>query len=164
MAFSFVQVIPLIFVLDLWSSCFPPPVSYSIYHFIRLTATVAWKPPWTGKLGGSNILDRVQRHPVTHPVKPRTRSRSAICRGRLDSNPPRAPGGRRSHLPLPRASQRRRPLASPPPSRLPLPPPSSAYAPSPLLCTSPPHPPRRRRFRCLPVILAVAAHTVPPRR
>jgi hypothetical protein len=124
---------------------------------------VAWKPPWTGTFSGCKLLDGLQRHLVTHPVKPRTRRRSAICRGRLDSNlhvlPAAAarispalapPGGGRSPLPLPRASQRR-PLAPPTTAAA-----SSAYGPSPVPCTPPPHPPRHRRIRCLPIIQAVA--------
>jgi hypothetical protein len=105
-------------------------------------------------------MDGLQRH----PVKPRTRRRSAICRGCLDSNlhvlPAAAarispsltpPSGGRSHLPLPRASQRR-PLAPPTTAAA-----SSAYGPlacavyaaspssSPSPISLPPHHPGRRR-------------------
>jgi hypothetical protein len=108
---------------------------------VRLTATVAWKPPWTGKLGGSNILDRVQRHPVTHPDPEPIRHMS------------RAPGLQSS------TCSRRPPLASPPPSRLPAAAARTSHYRRRILRL---RPPRLCRVRRLPILLAVADFAASP--
>jgi hypothetical protein len=124
---------------------------------IRLTATVTGKWSWTAKYSRSDVLDSPQRHPVSHPVKPRTRSRSCICRGRSgSSNPPRTPaaaariapslapsGGGRSHPLVPSGGGR---------SHLPLPP----------LRPPPTPPPRLRRVRHLPILSSPSC--LPPPR
>jgi hypothetical protein len=38
---------------------------------VRLTATVAWKPPWTGNFSGCKLLDGLKRRPVTEPLPSR---------------------------------------------------------------------------------------------
>jgi hypothetical protein len=134
---------------------------------IRLTATVTGIAPWTAKYSRSDALYSPQRHPVSHPVKPRTRSRSCICRGRPgSSNRPCTPAAAARIAPssrLPAAAARIRsclPAAAARIShyrrrvlRLHLPLAFAAYATSPSC---------RHRVACLRLVLVVAART-PPR-
>jgi hypothetical protein len=40
---------------------------YPTGSLLRLTTAVSWETPWTGNLSGSELLDGVQRCPVTDP-------------------------------------------------------------------------------------------------